>query len=145
MTAVADRAACSTPASAHASALDAQQDPIGEDVLDLHIAIVGSASSFEAAWSGFAQEKTHETFCDQFARRVAERYLAGELSYEVADRAMNGLYAYCYHLDSDRGMSGYAWAVFDAFEAGEYVHEGDGPEASPDETYVVPLLRKLCV
>ena len=82
-------------------------------------------------WSGFAQEKTHETFCSQFARRVAERYLAGALLYEVADHAMNGLCAYCYHLDSERGMSGYALAVFDAFEAGEYVHEGMVQKLSP--------------
>ncbi|WP_111267832.1 hypothetical protein [Marilutibacter maris] len=124
----------------NAPGLDIHLDDLSLDRLIMHVA---RASRFSDAWAGFATTEPHELFCDRFSRRVADTYLARVLSYDDADRAMNGLYAYCHHLDTDRGMPDYAWAVFTAFEAGEYVHEGDGPDTHADEKYVRPLLLKL--
>ncbi len=94
-------------------------------------------------WRSFSSVEPHAAFCDHFARHVGERYLACSLTYEVADRAMNGLYVYCYHLDVDRGMPDYAFRMFNAFEEGEYVHDGDTPETIQHERYVKPLVVGL--
>ena|SRR6478672_9750948 len=111
--------------------------------LDLLIMKIAKAARFADAWSGFTTPDSHEAFCDQFSRRVASRYLSGALAYWDGDRAMNGLYAYAYHLDIDRGMPEYSWNVFTSFEEGEYVHDGDAPDTPADEKYVRPLLQRL--
>ncbi len=66
-------------------------------------------------------------FFDQFAGRVANRYWRGEYSWEFADAAMNELFAYAY-VRSNSGLSSFAWAVFSAFDEGEYIHAGANGE-----------------
>jgi hypothetical protein len=94
------------------------------------------------AWKSFAPATSHEVFCVQFARHVARRFEAGQISFDAANSAMNGLYTYCYHL-KDRGMPDPAWAVRDAFEQGEFVHDGDPSDVDPVEKYVLPKIRLL--
>ena len=111
--------------------------------LDQLIMQIAKAERFADAWLGFVTPDSHQAFCDQFSKRVATCYLAGALAYWDADRAMNGLYAYAYHLGDDRGMPEYSWDVFTSFEEGEYVHEGDAADTPTDEKYVRPLLQQL--
>ena len=94
-------------------------------------------------WASFHSAEPHDLFCDQFALQVARRYAAGDLAYMSADRAMNGLYHYCYHLGVDRGMPDFAWLVFEIFEEGEYIHDGDSPNTASDEKYVRPAIQRL--
>jgi hypothetical protein len=111
--------------------------------LDQLIMQVARSKRFADAWRDFEDQDQHADFCDLFSKRVAGRYLANTLVYLDADRAMNGLYAYAYHLGVDRGMPEYSWAVFITFEEGEYVHDGDNSDTPADEKYVRPLLQKM--
>jgi hypothetical protein len=94
-------------------------------------------------WRSFSPAASHAVFCNDFARHVGESFLNGSLTYELADRAMNGLYIYCYHLDVDRGMPDYAFRMFNAFEESEYIHYGDTPDTIQHEKYVKPLVLEL--
>lgn len=94
-------------------------------------------------WRSFLPTAPHAVFCDDFAHYVGESFLNGSLTYDLADRAMNGLYVYCYHLDIDRGMPDYAFRMLNAFEEGEYIHDGDTPGTIQHERHVKPLVLEL--
>jgi len=63
-------------------------------------------------------------FCDAFCRRLVERYIAGSLSWDEADTAVNNIYllmiGHC-----GRRMPDYAWEVFVAFDEGEIGNRGE--------------------
>jgi hypothetical protein len=110
---------------------------------DQLISLFAQGASAEDAWRSFSPMESHSTFCDHFARYVGRGYLNGSLTYDVADRAMNGLYLYCYHLGVDRGMPDYAFRMFNAFEEGEYMHDGDSPDTVQHQIYVRPRVLEL--
>jgi hypothetical protein len=85
---------------------------------------------------------SHEDLCIAFAERVASEYLASRLSFEAADRAMNRLYTFSY-VDKDRGMPRLAWEVFDAFDEGEYQHNGDPEDTDPEVKYTKPKIEQI--
>jgi hypothetical protein len=65
---------------------------------------------------------------DLFARTVASRYLREEYSYGFADMAMNQLLGFA-HGVTGPGLSDFAWQVHDAFDAGEWIREGEAPDS----------------
>jgi hypothetical protein len=77
---------------------------------------------------------------DLFARTVATRYLREDYSYGFADMAMNQLLAFA-HGVTGPGLSDLAWQVYDAFDAGEYI--GDGEAAGQNEQLTRELLGRL--
>lgn len=83
-----------------------------------------------------------EQFCDAFARLSAEMYLAGEISFEEADGAVNALHWY-----SSMGPWGmdllpeFSWQVYLAFDAGEHSHGGKVPASALQIT--IPRLQVL--
>jgi hypothetical protein len=94
-------------------------------------------------WSAQAEigSDGHGAFCDAFARRVAEEYWAGRLSFNDADGAMTELYSYSY-FDENGDMPPFAWEVFEAFDEGEYYHHGDSRDWDPEDVYTKPMIRK---
>lgn len=68
-----------------------------------------------------------EDLYDSFAKRVARRYLDGDLSYTTGDAAMNGLFGYA-TTGGGPELSPLAWEVFVAFDEGEYLHAGEPVE-----------------
>lgn len=68
-------------------------------------------------------------FCDAFACRVVERYLAGDLPWPDGDMAMNNIFS----LITRDAVShpDYAWQVYLAFDAGEYVAPGGDAVTRP--------------
>jgi hypothetical protein len=65
---------------------------------------------------------------DVFAKRVAKRYMRGDLSYADADAAMNGLFGYAYPGGAPE-FDYLAWQVYIAFDEGEYLHAGEPVES----------------
>ena len=81
-------------------------------------------------------------FMDHFARRVAHQYFASNLSYEVADCALNSLSMYCLsHYDVN--LPSYADDVYHAFDQGEYVHANDEAGTDPEIKYTKPAIFAL--
>ena len=93
--------------------------------------------SWGVAFRAYSEE--HFAFCAAFASLVAKQYLSGAMIFEIADRAMNELYAYSY-VDEDRGMPEFAWKVFTAFDEGEYQHSGDLADVDPEQKYTRSFL-----
>lgn len=76
-------------------------------------------------------------FSDGFAKDVAQRYLQGAWDYDVADGAINAL-AEWMPLEN---FSSFSWAIYRAFDEGEYLHQGQ--EAGTNEAlYTRPMLRR---
>jgi hypothetical protein len=87
-------------------------------------------------------EGSHDEFCLGFAERVARRFLNRELDFQTADAAMNWLFAFSYVTDDCPGeMPLLAREVFEAFDAGEYIHPNDDPNDDPVEKYTLPQIK----
>jgi hypothetical protein len=69
-----------------------------------------------------AHDITMHDFCDRFARRLAERYLAGEMSWPDGDMAANHVFGlitrHCHTAPA------HGWSVYLAFDEGEKVEPG---------------------
>ncbi len=76
---------------------------------------------------------------DQLSYDIAKRYLAGTVSFTYADSVMNGIHL-AILMGPDGIESEFAWEVFLAFDAGEYLHTGDSDEVDSEEKYTKPLL-----
>lgn len=81
-------------------------------------------------------------FCDRFARMTAELYLAGTMSFDEADGAINALHAYVcsgpWEMDL---LPEFSWQVYLAFDAGEFDH--GVPRRDPIAELTNPRLKKL--
>jgi hypothetical protein len=79
------------------------------------------------------------------AHHVARQYYHGEMSYEVADRAMNAAYSLTvqeeYLAANDRTLPNPMVEVFEAFDAGEYHHHGDPQHIDPEAKYTRPMIE----
>jgi hypothetical protein len=78
---------------------------------------------------------------DLLARRVTDRFMGHELSYESADAVMNHLVAFA-HSRPPFETPAYAWQVFLAFDAGETLLPGR-PPTEQGETLTRTLLKPL--
>jgi hypothetical protein len=81
-------------------------------------------------------------FLDQFSRRVAHQYFDGNLSFEVADCAMNSLNSYCL-FRYDVSLPSYADGVYLAFDQGEYNHSGDDVGTDPEVKYTKQEIKEI--
>ena len=77
---------------------------------------------------------------DLFARTVATRYLREDCSYGFADMAMSQLLGFA-HGATGPGLSDFAWQVYDAFDRGEYIRDGEA--ADPPEQLTRELLGRI--
>ena len=74
-------------------------------------------------------------FCDAFSKRVAVRYLQDDLSWEQGDAVMNHLFNLMISHSGNR-VPDFAWEVYLAFDAGEYMEPGG-------DATTRPLINKL--
>ena len=78
---------------------------------------------------------------DAISRRVVEGYSSGELDFEFCDGVMNCLYGRL--MTRDEPMPDYTYSVFLAFDEGEYQHQGDPEDSSPEELYTKPMIAEI--
>jgi hypothetical protein len=96
-----------------------------DDLIQIASDRVPHAEEIEAA-ANHAQVTVVRLY-DLFAKRVATRYLRGELGYTVGDAAMNGLFGYAYQ-GGGQEFDRLAWLIYLAFDEGEYLHAGEPAE-----------------
>jgi hypothetical protein len=77
----------------------------------------------DIALTGADSEKV-KRFCDAFARKLVERYLAKELPWADGDAIANHYFQLMIE-HCGREMPRYAWDVFLAFDEGEMEGRGD--------------------
>jgi hypothetical protein len=94
-----------------------------------------NAGAFDEALSSHAGSRSD--FTDNFAKEVAQRYLKGSLDFDIADCAINALSDWTPLED----FSTCSWAIYRAFDEGEYLHPGQ-EAGTNEELYTRPLLRK---
>lgn len=70
---------------------------------------------------------------DRFARTVATGYLRDDYSFGFADMAMNQLLGYA-HGETGPGLSDFARQVYDAFDPGEFVRDGESTDQTEQLT-----------
>ena len=84
-----------------------------------------------------------ETVLNELSLTVAEGYLSGTLSYEFCDGVMNGIV----NAIVDLGMAGElpqpAFALYQAFDLGEWVRSSDSPDADPGEKHTTPTVLEI--
>jgi len=73
---------------------------------------------------GLTTPEAARAFCDEFARRVASRYLADELSWPDGDQVMNNIFPLM-TMECGSVLPEFAWDVYLAFDAGEIAPGGD--------------------
>ena len=83
-------------------------------------------------------------FFDCFARRVAHEYFAENITFEVADCAMNSVDAYCL-AQYDVTLPSYARDVYYAFDQGEFKHPKDGASVDPEVKYTKSEIQAIVV
>ncbi len=92
--------------------------------------LIENAASNQALSPGDVESVARESgvtvpeLLDQFARTVATRYLRDDYSYGFADMAMNQLLAFA-HGESGPGLSDFARQVYNAFDPGDYIRDGE--------------------
>jgi len=82
---------------------------------------------------------------DALSISVARRFSAGALTYEAADQIMNGVYGYAVKraMKLNEVLPSLMLRVYEAFDAGEYVHRGDSREVDPVAKYTRPAIQEL--
>lgn len=87
-----------------------------------------------------------EFFCNEFSVYVANGFSEGKLSYEFCDSAMNYLWGFITTppvFGADKDIPEPAFAIFQAFDAGEYQHPSDSSEVDPVEKYTRPMITEI--
>jgi len=94
-----------------------------------------SAGAFDDALASFGGSR--KAFSENFAKEVALRYLQGNLVFDIADCAINALSDWTPLED----FSACCWAIYRAFDEGEYLHRGQSVGTN-EELFTRPLLRQ---
>jgi hypothetical protein len=86
--------------------------------------------------------------CDAVARELALGFDDGALSYDVCDDLVNEMIGWIEeNLASDPesflGHPDFFMRVYGAFDAGEFVHEGDSREVDPVEKFTRPSIAAI--
>ena len=79
---------------------------------------------------------------DAVARAIAQRYAAGQMSFEAGDKLVNALYSYaCMHI-AEFGPPAYMESVFQAFDAAEFNPE-EVRDPGPELRFTRPMIAAL--
>ncbi|MFZ5637768.1 MAG: hypothetical protein ACOY82_14400 [Pseudomonadota bacterium] len=80
----------------------------------------------------------------ELAIYVATRYASGQMDFDEADKIMNVAWSICvskeFWEEYDRIVPEVTYEVYEAFDAGEYYHSGDGPDVDPEVKYTKPMI-----
>lgn len=99
----------------------------------------------------FPTDAEFECFCAQMklasrealdiiAVSIGKRFLDGTLAYEDGDEIMNTVWSFALRRDE---IPKTMYAIYEAFDAGEYFRESDSEDVDPVEKYTRPALSKL--
>ncbi|WLH32668.1 hypothetical protein [Pseudomonas canadensis] len=84
-----------------------------------------------------------ETVLNELSLTVAEGYMCGTLGYEFCDGVMNGIV----NAILDLGMIGEiphpAFALYQAFDQGEWSRSSDSPDTDLGEKYTTPTVLEI--
>ena len=84
---------------------------------------------------------------DEISIEIARQYSEGQLSFEEADMAVNGIWSFVCSdefLDSnDRMIPEITKAIFEAFDQGEFWYKGDAESEDPELKYTLPLVKQI--
>lgn len=82
---------------------------------------------------------------DSLALHIAWCFLGGTLEFDECDCAMKSLFHVMtsepYFERTGRSIPDDAFAIYRAFDEGEYIHPGDQLDDVPSIKYTIPLLR----
>ena len=83
---------------------------------------------------------------DSISLEIAQSFCKGKLSFKEADRAMNSIYGYIvtdeFLSSNGQTLPELTFAVFEAFDQGEYHHSNDDKSIDPQSKYTLPLLQE---
>lgn len=85
-----------------------------------------------------SRDVTRHDLFDALVAFLARGFVSRELSFAFCDTAVNEIFGL-----TNYDASEFTWAVYGAFEEGEYHHAGDSRDLDPAEVYARPLLEKL--
>ncbi|QQZ44557.1 hypothetical protein IF690_13855 [Pseudomonas sp. SK3(2021)] len=74
---------------------------------------------------------------------IAEGYLVGSLIYDSCDSVMNGIIDAIVELGMTGVLPQPAFALYQAFDQGEWIRSNDPPETDSGETYTKPLVLEV--
>lgn len=80
-------------------------------------------------------------FSYQFAKHVAMNFATGAFSFHQADAAMNRLCG----AEGVWGVSAFAETVYEAFDSGEFLHDGDPPGTISWQKYTLPAVMEALI
>ena len=83
-----------------------------------------------------------ERMSNELAVLFARSYIAGELTFGVADTAMNWMRPYSFKAGG-RHLPEPCNEIYLAFDAGEWQRRSDPPELDPVEAYTRPTLENI--
>ncbi|TYT24836.1 hypothetical protein FZO89_00255 [Luteimonas viscosa] len=83
-----------------------------------------------------------ERLCNELSVLVAKGFMAGELTFDAADTAMNWLWPYSFQAGSSY-LPEPCNEIYLAFDAGEWQRRDDPPELDPVEAYTRPRLESI--
>lgn len=115
--------------------LDSAIDLVAGDIEDLSNPVI---STIVQRGGGF------DDACNRLSIRTAERLVGGELDFEAADTVLNWVWSYITaRLAPGTPAPEPASSIYDAVDAGEYHHRGNGLDIDPVEKYTLPGLREI--
>ncbi|MFW9087996.1 hypothetical protein ACOI7N_26095 [Pseudomonas sp. P2758] len=74
---------------------------------------------------------------------VAHGYLQRALSYDFCDAVMNGIIGAVVEVGMTDDMPQPAFALYQAFDQGEWIRRYDPPETNPAEKYTRPMVDQI--
>lgn len=80
---------------------------------------------------------------NELALRLAERYLAGALTYEFCDEVLNGIANAIFDLALITEFPQPAYALYLAFDNGEWARRDDPHGTLPSEKYTTPMVTTI--
>jgi hypothetical protein len=89
-----------------------------------------------------AHNQTVAQALDLVAKRIIQQYNLGHWQYDYCDAVANSLYQVIL-FEYDEIQSNLAWEMFLAFDEGEWHHNGDPEDQSPEDLYTRPAIREL--
>ncbi|MGY0613454.1 hypothetical protein [Luteimonas sp. A501] len=111
------------------------------DTLLAHYSTVtdGSSALFKESFDALCLKHgvSSANLCYAFARKIAERFVAGTIDFDTGDFAINDLF-----WASGCSLNGFALEVFYAFEDGEVLEPRYPPGTVPWKEYTLPGVRE---
>ena len=109
-------------------------------------AVRGNEPEFAEILAFCEQSKfSPEVFCNEFSILVAKGFLEATMSYEFCDCAMNYLWGFITSplFGFENAIPELAFAIYEAFDQGEYYHSNDSRDIDPREKYTRPMITEI--